>query len=212
MVSSKVLLVLFAVFAVAAYSVGPLTKKTICHRDDSLAVECADTPVEPVCGIYRKNGKAEQISIKNPCIACYGTSYPIELYFPGLCSGDEGIYCKSDFGGSLQGRIYPVCGATKKNCKASSCQTTYSEPRIACSDSSVVYFNAGVCSGDQGISCEPYRSATATTGVNQPGFIYPSVCGYTKKGCDNYKCKKTYNDQNEACANASVKFFTDGAC
>lgn len=183
-----------------------------CNRNPNIIFECDGSAVDPVCGSYKVHGKTKQISLKNACVGCYGISTKIDTYTDGLCPGDVGIKCANDAGGLLMGYISPVCGLTSEGCKRSSCRQTYAESVAACSQSNVVLFQPGMCPGDEGISCNLYRSKPKDSTSILNDLIYQNVCGYTKKGCTRSSCRKVYSDQYEACGHKSVKFFTEGPC
>jgi len=176
-----------------------------CDRNPYATYECNGSAVQPICGTYIKNGKRVKVSLKNNCVGCYEVPFQIISYTMGLCPGDQGIYCKNDAGGFIQ-TFVPVCGLTKANCNSASCRTSYSDATVACSDPSVVLFKAGLCPGDKGVSCKPYRNPKVRDEL--VGGLYDEpICGIFKNGK-----KKSFGEQYSACDDPRTLYFTSEDC
>ncbi len=203
------LLSLVALIGVLAYANCQTVKK--CDRNPNAIYECNGSGVAPICGTYTKNGKKVKVSLKNNCIGCYEVPFKITSYTDGLCPGDEGVLCKNDAGGFIQ-TFVPVCGLTKKGCTSSSCRTTYSDATVACSDPSVLLFKAGLCPGDKGVSCAPYRDPEVRDVLVGGLYDEQDICGYFKVGCTTKSCRKPFGEQYSACEDPRTLYFTGQSC
>lgn len=184
------------------YEPGPCVLR--CDYSGGTSYECDGGVVEPICGTYRKNGTAYNVSLKNSCTGCYNSGFRLDSYTQGLCPGDEGVRCQYDSSGYEWGRMSPVCGAIKENCASKSCMRTFGDPVSACRGKGVVLWRPGTCPGDEGVPCTMFRT---------DHFLdYQIVCGYTKVGCKSYRCRRTFANQYEACKHRAILFFKDKRC
>ena len=159
----------------------------------------------PVCGFYTAEDLTIQHKIfSNPCTACHSPA--VTYYQPGPCI----FWCQHSrlmMIKLIDTSVQPVCGSYEVNGTIQ--KRSVQNSNSACNDGAV-YYTEGLCPGDGGLSCIPFRNQVVVDGG--PEVINQTVCGYTRKGCTSSSCRQVYTSQNTACGNDSVLFFTIGSC